>query len=54
MDKYYINYRKSEELTGKGMVYVTKMKNLTYKTLVDCTNINPDGLKVYREQSARC
>lgn len=34
MDRAYINYRKFEELTDKGVVYVTKMKkNLTYETL---------------------
>lgn len=37
MDRAYINYRKFEELTDKGVVYVAKMKkNLTYETLVDC------------------
>lgn len=51
MDRAYINYRKFEELTDKGVVYVTKMKkNLTYETLVDCMDMNPDGQMEYREQ----
>lgn len=51
MDRAYINYRKFEELTDKGVVYVTKMKkNLTYETLVDCMEMNTDGKMEYREQ----
>lgn len=51
MDRAYINYRKFEELTDKGVVYVTKMKkNLTYETLVDCMDMNTDGKMEYREQ----
>lgn len=51
MDRAYINYRKFEELTDKGVVYVTKMKkNLTYDTLVDCMDMNPGGKMEYREQ----
>lgn len=51
MDRAYINYRKFEKLTEKGVVYVTKMKkNLTYETLVDCMEINTDGKMEYREQ----
>lgn len=51
MDRAYINYRKFEELTDKGVVYVTKMKkNLTYETFVDCMDMNPDGQMEYREQ----
>lgn len=51
MDRAYINYRKFEELTGKCVVYVTKMKkNLTYETLVDCMDMNADGKMEYREQ----
>lgn len=34
MDMAYINYRKFEKLTDKGVVYVTKMKkNITYDNL---------------------
>lgn len=51
MDRAYINYRKFEKLTEKGVVYVTKMKkNLTYETLVGCMEINTDGKMEYREQ----
>ena len=47
----YINYAKSEELTDRGVVYVTKMKkNLSYEILVDCMHQNPEGLIEYREQ----
>ena len=42
----------SEELTDRGVVYVTKMKsNLNYEVLVDCMHQNPRGLCMeYREQ----
>lgn len=51
MDRAYINYDKFEELTDRGVVYVTKMKkNLNYEVLVDCMHQNPQGLMEYREQ----
>ena len=51
MDRAYINYEKFEELTERNVVYVTKMrKNLKYEVLVDCMNMNEDGLMEYREQ----
>ena len=51
MDRAYINYAKFEELTDRGIVYVTKMKkNLNYEVLVDCMHQNPQGLMEYREQ----
>ena len=51
MGRAYINCRKFEELTDKGVVYVTRMKmNLTYETLVDCMEMNTAGKKEYREQ----
>ena len=51
MDRAYINYAKFEELTDRGVVYVTKMKkNLNYEVLVDCMRQNPQGLMEYREQ----
>ena len=51
MDRAYINYAKFEELTGRGVVYVTKMKkNLNYEVLVDCMHQNRQGLMEYREQ----
>lgn len=51
MDRAYINYEKFEELTERNVVYVTKMKkNLKYKVLADCMDMNEDGLMEYREQ----
>lgn len=51
MDRAYINYAKFEELTDRGVVYVTKMKkNLNYEVLVDCMHHNPQGVMEYREQ----
>ena len=51
MDRAYINYAKFEELTDRGVVYVTKMKkNLNYEVLVDCMHQNPQGFMEYREQ----
>ena len=44
MDRAYINYAKFEELTDRGVVYVTKMKkSLRYEVLVDCMSQNPKG-----------
>lgn len=51
MNRTYINYRKFEELTDKDVAYVTKMKkNLTYETLVDYIDMNPEGQMECREQ----
>ena len=51
MDRAYINYAKFEELTDRGVIYVTKMKkSLNYEVLVDCMHQNPQGLMEYREQ----
>ena len=51
LDRAYISYDKFEELTDRGVVYVTKMKkNLNYEILVDCMHQNPQGLMEYREQ----
>ena len=51
MDRAYINYAKFEELTDRGVVYVTKIKkNLNYEVLVDCMHQNPQGFMEYREQ----
>lgn len=51
MDRAYIKYAKFEELTDRGVVYVTKMKkNLNYEVLVDCMHQNPQGFMEYREQ----
>ena len=51
LDRAYINYAKFEELTDRGVVYVTKMKkNLSYEILVDCMHQNPEGLMECRVQ----
>lgn len=51
LDRAYINYEKFEELTDRGVVYVTKMKkNLKYQILFDFMEITPEGKMEYREQ----
>ena len=51
MDRAYINYAKFEELTDRGVVYVTRIKkNLNYEVLVECMHQNPQGVMEYREQ----
>lgn len=52
LDRAYINYGKFEELTMRGVVYVTKMKkNLTYQLLSDRMYMTGQGLMEYREQT---
>lgn len=51
LDRAYINYDKFEELTDRGVVYVTKMKkNLKYEVLLDFMEMTPDGKMEYREE----
>ena len=51
MDRAYINYAKFEELTDRGVVYVTKMKKkLSYEILVDFIHQKSQGVMEYREQ----
>src|SRR5574344_722928 len=51
MDRAYIDYEKFEELTQRGVVYVTKMKkSLKYKILSDSIYQHPDGLVEVRIQ----
>ena len=51
MDRAYVDYAKFEELTRRGVVYVTKMKkNLVYETLSDTMYILPCGLMATRIQ----
>ena len=51
MDRAYIDYSKFEDLTNRGVVYVTKMKRgLKNDVLVDCIQQNSQGLMEYREQ----
>ncbi len=51
LDRAYINYEKFEELTDRGVVYVTKMKKkLKYEVLLDFMEMTPEGKMEYREQ----
>ena len=51
IDRAYIDYEKFEELTERGVVYVTKMKkNLRYAVLSDTMYQTPDGLMEVRIQ----
>lgn len=45
MDRAYIGYGKLEELSQRGVVYVTKMRrNLRHEVLEDCMAVSPGGL----------
>lgn len=49
LDRAYIDYGKFEELTARGVIYVTKMKkSLVYQTTEDAAYMTPDGLMEYR------
>ena len=51
MDRAYVDYAKFEELTRRGVVYVTKMKkSLVYETLSDTMYVLPCGLMGTRIQ----
>lgn len=51
MDRAYIDYEKFEQLTQRGVIYVTKMKkSLKYKILKDTMYQTPDGLMEVRIQ----
>lgn len=51
IDRAYIDYAKFEDLTVRGVIYVTKMKkNLNYEVLEDTMIQNEDGLMQYRIQ----
>lgn len=52
MDRAYIDYEKFEQLTQRGVTYVTKMtKNLKYTILSDTIYQTPDGLMEVRIQN---
>jgi len=54
IDRAYIDYSKFEELTRRGVVYVTKMKrNLVYETLSDKMYMTPEGQMESRERKVR-
>ena len=51
IDRAYIDYAKFEELTKRGVTYVTKMKkSLVYTVESDRMYMSPAGLMEYREQ----
>ena len=51
MDRAYIDYAKFEELTKRGVTYVTKMKkNLVYTVESDTMYMSPEGLMDHRVQ----
>lgn len=51
LDRAYIDYAKFEELSQRGVIYVTKMKkNLNYEILSDTMIQDEEGLMVYRIQ----
>jgi len=51
IDRAYIDYAKFEQLTQRGVIYVTKMKrNLTYKVISDTMYQGDQGVTVYRIQ----
>jgi hypothetical protein len=51
MDRAYIDYEKLEEMTRRGVLYVTKMKkNLKYNISGDTIYQRPDGLMEVRIQ----
>ena len=51
MDRAYIDYAKFEELTRRGVTYVTKMKkSLVYTVESDTMHMSPKGLVEYRVQ----
>jgi hypothetical protein len=51
MDRAYIDYEKLEEMTQRGVLYVTKMKkNLKYNISSDTMYQSPDGLMEVRIQ----
>lgn len=52
MDRAYIDYEKFEQLTQRGVIYVTKMKkNLKYAILSDTMYQTSDGLMEVRIQN---
>ena len=51
MDRTYIDYEKFEQMTQRGVIYVTKMKkNLKYSILNDIMYQTPNGLMEVRIQ----
>lgn len=54
MDRAYVDIKKFQELTKRGVVYVTKMKkNLTYELVEDKMYMDDNGLMEYREKHVK-
>ena len=54
IDRAYIDIKKFQELTKRGIVYVTKMKkNLTYELVDDKMYMDANGLMEYREKHVK-
>ena len=52
MDRAYIDYEKFQQLTERGVIYVTKMKkSLKYTVMEDTMYQTPDGLMLVRTQA---
>ena len=52
MDRAYIDYEKFNQLTERGVIYVTKMKkSLKYTVMEDTMYQTPDGLMQVRTQT---
>lgn len=52
MDRAYIDYEKFEQMTQRGVIYVTKMKqNLTCETLSSTYYMNEKGQMQWREEN---
>lgn len=52
MDRAYIDYEKFQQLSGRGVIYVTRMKkSLKYTVLEDTMYQTPDGLMEVRVQT---
>lgn len=51
IDRAYIDYAKFEEMTRRGVIYVTKMKqNLTYEVMKSTCYMNDKGLMQWKEE----
>lgn len=51
IDRAYIDYAKFEEMTQRGVIYVTKMKqNLTYEVIKSTCYMNDKGLMQWKEE----
>lgn len=51
VDRAYIDYAKFEEMTQRGVIYVTRMKqNLTYEVIKSTCYMNGNGLMQWKEE----